>query len=153
MNATHRATLKWHVEDDTRLVPIMVIKGAYLIPEVTTRILSPQHLAQQADNHYPREEGMGAMTTSKNITLFWSQRRFTRTVPLDPRTNVGLTMTASGAWSYCAFCVDEETKQANIFTSHIIPDDEDKDSFQPRDLVEPPAPEEDNQVTSPEQSH
>ena len=156
VNATHRGTLKWHVEDDTGLVHVMVIKGAYLIPDTATRILSLQHLAQQADDHYPREEGTGALTTSKNITLFWSQQRFAKTVPLDPRTNVGLTTTASGARSYRAFCTsidEEETKQPSIFTSHVIPDDEDDDSFQPRDPVEPPAPEEEDPVTSPEQSH
>ena len=134
----------------------MVIKGAYLIPDAATRILSLQHLAQQADDHSPREEGKGALTTSKNITLFCSQQRFAKTVPLDPWTNVGLTMTASGARSYRAFCATidaEETKQTNIFTTHVIPDDEDDDSFQPRDLVEPPAPEEDDQVSWPEQSH
>ena len=70
-NATHRGTLKWHIEDDQGLVHVMVIRGAYLIPDAATRILSPQHLAQQADNHYPREEGTGALMTSKNITLFW----------------------------------------------------------------------------------
>ena len=70
VKATHRGTLKWHVEDDSRLVHIMVIKGTYLIPDAATRILSPQHLAQQADDHYPKEEGTGALTTSKNITLF-----------------------------------------------------------------------------------
>ena len=121
-----------------------------LIPDAATRILSPQHLAQQADDHYPREEGTGA------LTLFWSQRRFTKTVWLDPRTNVGLTTTASGAQSYRAFCASidkEETMQANIFMMHVILDDEDEGSFQPRDPVEPPAPEEDKQVTSPEQSH
>ena len=37
----------------------MVIKGAYLIPNAAAGILSPQHLAQQADDHYPREEGTG----------------------------------------------------------------------------------------------
>ena len=73
-NATHCGTLKWHVEDDTGLVHIMVIQGAYLIPDAATRILSPQHLAQQANDHYPREEGTGSLTMSKNITLFWSQR-------------------------------------------------------------------------------
>ena len=62
-NATHRGTLKWHVEDDTGLVHVMVIRGVYLIPNAVTRILSPQHLAQQANDHYPREEGMGALTT------------------------------------------------------------------------------------------
>ena len=102
MKATHRGTLKWHVEDDSGLVHIMVIKGTYLIPDAATRILSTQHLAQQADNHYPKEEGRGALTTSKNITLFWSQ--IAKTVPLDLRTNMGLTMTASGARSFCAFC-------------------------------------------------
>ena len=78
----------------------MVIKGAYLIPEAATRILSPQHLAQQADDHYPEEEGTRALTTSKQIMLFWSHWRFTKTVPLDPSTNVGLTTTASGAQSF-----------------------------------------------------
>ena len=73
-NTTQRGTLKWHVEDDTGLVHIMVIQGACLIPDAATRILSPQHLAQLANDHYPREEGTGALTTSKNITLFWSQR-------------------------------------------------------------------------------
>ena len=37
--------------------------------------------------------------------------------------------------------------------AHIIPDDEDDDSFQPRYPVAPPAPEEEDPVTSPEQSH
>ena len=126
--ATHRGTVKWHVEDDTGLVHVMVIRGAYLIPEAATRILSPQHLAQQADDHYPKEEGTGAITTSKNITLFWSQRRFTKTVSLDKTTNVGLTTMAPGTRSFRAFCTTmerPETNQMNIFSTHIIPSDED----------------------------
>ena len=103
-HATHRGTIKWHIEDDRGLVHVMIIRGAYLIPEAPTRILSPQHLAQQADNHYPQEEGTGALTTSKTITLFWAQRRYAKTVPLDPKTNVGLTTTAAGARSFRAFC-------------------------------------------------
>ena len=139
--ATHRGTVKWHVEDDTGLVHVMMIRGAYLISEAPTRILSPQHLAQQASDHYPKEEGTGPITTSKHITLFWSQRRFTNTVPLDPITNMGLTTTAPGARSFRAFCATmekPETNQTNIFTTHIIPSDEDDESFQPRNPVEPP---------------
>ena len=126
----------------------MVIKGAYLIPDVATRILSPQHLAQQADDHYPKEEGTGALTASKTITLFWSQRRFAKTMPLDPSTNVGLTMTTSGARSFHAFCATvavPETMQPNIFTMHIIPDEDDDNSFQPNDPVELLPPEENHQ--------
>ena len=145
--ATHQGTIKWHLEDNNGLVHVMVIKGAYFIPEAATRILSPQHLTQQADDHYPYKEGTGALTTSKNITLFWSQRCFTKTVPLNPSTNVGLTTTASGAWSFCAFCATitvPETIQPNIFTMHIIPDEDNDESFQPKDLVESLSPEENN---------
>ena len=137
--ATHRGTIKWHLEDDNGLVHVMVITGAYLIPEACTRILSPQHLAQQAEDHYPKEEGTGALTTSKNIILFWSQRRYSKMAPLNPKTNVGMTTTASGARSFRAFHVTiaaPKTQQTNIFTTHVIPDEEDDDSFQPRDPVE-----------------
>ena len=124
--ATHRGTVKWYIEDDHGLVHVMVITGAYLIPETTTRILSPQHLAQQVNDHYPTVEGTGALTTSKNITLFWAQRRFKKTVPLDSKTNVGLTTTASGARSFRAFCATvngPETNELNIFTTHVIPEE------------------------------
>ena len=137
--------IKWHLKDDNGLVHVMVIKGAYFIPEVATRILSPQHLAQQAEDHYPSEEGTGALTTSKTITLFWSQRCFVKTVPLDPSTNVGLTTTASSARSFRAFCATvtvPKTVQPNIFTMHIIPDEDDDESFQPKDPVESLSPEE-----------
>ena len=152
-DATHRGTLKWYLEDDTGLVHVILIQGAYLIPNATTRILSPQHFAQQANDHYPKEEGTGSLTTSKNITLFWSQRLFTKTVPLDPRTNVGLTTTAPGTRSYRAYCATidtQETEETNIFTTHVIPDDDDE-SFQPKDPVDPPELEEEP-VASPEQS-
>ena len=155
-DATHRGTLKRYLEDDTGLVHVVVIQGAYLIPDATTRILSPQHLAQQANDHYPNEEGTGSFTTSKNITLFWSQRCFTKTVLLDPHTNVQLTTTAAGTRTYHAFCEsinEEETKETNIFTAHVIPDDEDDESFQPKDPVAPPSDEEDEPVASPKQSH
>ena len=141
--ATHRGPIKWHIEDDNGLVHVMVIKGAYLIPDMATRILSPQHLGQQAEDHYLKEEGTGALTMSKTIKLFWSQRRFAKTVPLDPSTNVGLTTTTSGARSFHAFCTTvtvPETVQPNIFMTHIIPDEDDDDTFQPKDPVEPPSP-------------
>ena len=56
---------------------------------------------------------------------------------------MGLTTTASGARSFRAFCATierPETKQAKLFTMHIIPNDEDDESFQHKDLVEQPQP-------------
>ena len=68
---------------------------------------------------------------------------------------MGLTTTADRSLSYRAFCASidaEETNQTNIFTTHVIPNDEDDESFQPSDPVAPPAPEEDDPVAYPEQS-
>ena len=53
---------------------------------------------------------------------------------------MGLTTMASGTWAFCAFCttVDiPETSQSNIFLTHIIPNEDDGSSFQPKDPVEP----------------
>ena len=146
--------MKWYIEDDHGLVHELVITGAYLIRETTTRILSPQHLAQQANDHYPTAKGTGALTTSKNITLFWAQRRFTKTVPLYPKTNVGLSITASGAGSFCAFCDTinhPETNEMNIFTTQIIPEEEDDESFQPKDPVKPDTQDENEQLKAPDE--
>ena len=66
---------------------------------------------------------------------------------------MGLTTTAAGTRSYRAFCAmieTEETRETNIFTTHVIPDDDNDESFQPSDPEAPPALEEEP-VASPEQ--
>ena len=64
------------IGDDNGLVHVMTIQGVYLVPEATTRIMSPQHLAQQAQVHSPRPEGTGSINASKSATLFRNQRRY-----------------------------------------------------------------------------
>ena len=44
---------------------------------------------------------------------------------------------ARSFWAFSATLERPETKQENIFTTHIIPDDDDE-SFQRKDPVEPP---------------
>ena len=66
-------------------------------------------------------------------------------MPLDPRPNMGLTTMASGVQSFHTFCATlniTKTRQTNIFMTHIIPNKNDEDSFQPKDPVEPPLPKE-----------
>ena len=53
---------------------VFTISGTYLVPTASTRILSPQHLAQQAQDHYPTAEGTSSTTLGKNGMLFWNQR-------------------------------------------------------------------------------
>ena len=50
-------------------------------------------------------------------------------------------MTASGARSFRAFCDTinvPETRQTNIFMMHVILDEDDEESFQPKDPIGPP---------------
>ena len=95
--ATQRGTVRWLVEDDNQLVHAMTIQGVYLVPEATTRIMSPQHLAPQVQDHSPYPEGTGSINTSKSVTIFWNQRKYDKTVPLDPKLNVGMTTTVAGS--------------------------------------------------------
>ena len=77
----HRETVRWLIKDDQGVTHVFTITGAYLDPTASTRILSPQHLAQQAQDHYPRAEGTGSTTLSKNIMLVWNQRKQSKTLP------------------------------------------------------------------------
>ena len=45
--ATHRGAVRWLIKDDEGVTLVFTITGAYLVPTASTRILSPQHLAQQ----------------------------------------------------------------------------------------------------------
>ena len=62
-----------------------------------------------------------------------------------------LTTTAAGARSFRAFCANikvPETVQPNIFTTHVIPDDDDE-SFQRKDLIELPNSDTEEMVDAP----
>ena len=134
------------IEDDKGMTYVFTIDGTYLVPTASTRIFSPQHLAQQAQDHYPREQGMGSTTVSKNIMLFWNQIKHTKPVPLDPKINVGITTTPAGDKKFKLYrskMTTPETKEVNIIETHMIPlEDEDNNiSLQPEDPVQNPVEE------------
>ena len=136
------------IEDDKGMTHVFTIHGTYLVPTASTRILSPQHLAQQAQDHYPRAEGMGSTTLSKNIMLYWNQRKHTKTVSLDPKLNVGITTTAPGAKTAGAKKLKQyrskmTTPENKSFETHMIPpeDEDDNVSLQPEDPVQNPVEE------------
>ena len=106
------------------------------------RILSPQHFAQAANDHHPQPEGTGSITNSKNIALFWGQQRYTKTILLDKRLNIGLTWMAPGSEAFTAYLATmpkDREDGIQAFVSHVILDDADSDddaSLQPKDPVQ-----------------
>ena len=143
--ATYCGTVKWKIEDDNNSIHTFVIPNTYYIAAAPTRILSPQHFAQQMQDHKPHTEGTGCMTTSMAIVLFWDQRKFTKTVKLDPKLNIAMTNTAPGIKHYKPYLMNQgmSNQNASVFETHIIPEDEsDKDqdnadlSFQPPDPIQ-----------------
>ena len=106
--ATYHGTVKWKIEDDNNINHTFVIPNTYYIAAAPTRILSPQHFAQQMQDHKPHAEGTGCMTTSMTIVLFWDQRKFTKTVKLDPKLNIAMTNAAPGIKHYKAYLMNQE---------------------------------------------
>ena len=111
---------------------------------VPNQILSLQHFAQVANDHCPNPEGMGSITSSKNITLFWGQWKYAKTIPLDKNLNIGLTWTVPGDevfTAYLAMMPSNRVDWIQAFVSHVIPDDANTDnnaSMQPKDPVQAP---------------
>ena len=142
--ATHRGTVLWKIEDDTGKVHSININGTYYMTGVPNRILSPRHFAQAANDHHPQPEGMGLIINSKNITLFWGQQKYTKTIPLDKSLNIGLIWMAPGSEAFTAYLATMPNNGVDgiqAFVSHIIPDNADSDddaSLQPKDPVQVP---------------
>ena len=106
--ATYCGTIKWKIQDDNNIIHTFIIPNTYYIAAAPTRILSPQHFTQQMQDHKPHAEGTGCMNTSMTIVQFWDQRKFTKTVKLDPKLNIAMTNTALGIKQYKAYLMNQE---------------------------------------------
>ena len=140
--ATHRGTVRWKIKDNAGKVHLININDTYYMVDVPNRILLPQHFSQAANNHHPKPEGMGSITSSKNITLFWGQQRYTKTIPLDKNLNISLTWTAPACETFTAYLAtmpNDRVERIQALLSHVIPESADSDddaSMQPKDPVQ-----------------
>jgi hypothetical protein len=108
-------TIKWKIEDDDGIAHTIIIPNSIYAPHAPSRLLSPQHWAQEAKDNKPMKDGTWCGTYHDRITLQWKQRQYTRTVALDRNsTNVGTITTASGYEKYHAFCAEVEGKEFDL---------------------------------------
>jgi hypothetical protein len=82
----YSATIGWNFADDNGVPhPFVIPNSLFLIPGATSRLMSPQHWAQEAKDTYPVPHGTwcGPLDDTIVLPVQWKQRRFTRTLLLD----------------------------------------------------------------------
>jgi hypothetical protein len=88
--------------------------------------------------------------------MFWAQRKFTKTIPLDAKLNIGITRSSAGHKQFSAYvtAISDPVSHLQIFESHILPSHESDDNptANPSDVrtnTAPPHPLDDSSVLPP----
>ena len=65
---TLKGMVLWCIKDDQGIIHKFTLPNTYLVPGTVTRVLSPQHLVQQANNNFPVPGGTGQFTSDMTLT-------------------------------------------------------------------------------------
>ena len=129
----YSATIKCSIEDDDGITHDIVIPNGLYVKESPSKLLSPQHWAQTAQDFKPLPRGTWCSTYHDCIQLHWAQRKHTKTVKLSEGSgNIATMYTAPSYKAFSIFCnmceveMDEDDPIINMVT-HLIPDDENED--------------------------
>lgn len=127
--ATLIGTVEWKWEDDLGRIHTKRIPNTRYVSTLPFCLLSPQHLARELQDHHPTSEGVGCITLSTTMELFWDQRQFKRTIPLHRNTgHVGFIRSASGfrnSNAYCGLLALDGVQDPVCLPVHVIPPDDD----------------------------
>ena len=62
----------------------ITLPNSYYVPGALSHILSPQHWLQTAKDNKPDPRGTWCATYDDEIVLWWNQRKYKRSYPIDP---------------------------------------------------------------------
>jgi hypothetical protein len=151
-----QGTIKWQILDDQGSIRELIIPNSFWVPGGNSRLLSPQHWAQEVDNNYPLPHGTRCITNGDAVMLQWNQRNYSKTITLEKDgTNVGTMWSKPGydiASKVMAYVI--ETHPTLCFSSETI-DIINQDPYDPNIdddgiIIEPP----DNQpLISPDENN
>ena len=124
-----KGTVKWSWEDDMGVITHHLIPNTIFIPSSPDRILSPQHWSQERTKL--GDATAHAFTDHTFTKLIWKGGSHTKSVPLDPLTNVATMLSKQGYQAIESFSnvvsddeVDDKAEQRNPSTSPNSSDDE-----------------------------
>src|SRR5688500_8818477 len=94
-------TIRWSINDNNGMSHDFVIANSYNVKQAPTRLFSPQHWAQEANNDIPEPNGSWCATYKESVVLQWQQRKYQRTLPIHKGSiNIGIMHTTAGYDNY-----------------------------------------------------
>ena len=124
----HIGTTRIYWEDDLGRRHEFRLPNSYYVPGCPHRLLSPQHWAKELKKQNPKlREEPKEVTYRNRVELSWGEA--TKTIFLDPNTNVATFRSASGYKAFDAFCAEAEIDGDSdihplCMDTNIISDDE-----------------------------
>ena len=114
-------TLSLRLEDDNGKITSFEIPESYYTPDGDACLLSPQHWAKSMKKSQRPPDGYAPeQTFHDRVVLQWGRNHLsTKTIPLDPRTNVATFSLAHGFNEfelYCNQCIDVAKEDLNPVT-------------------------------------
>ena len=103
VKATMKGTVRWSFANDNGQVHEEYIPNTYFNDDCPYCLYSPQHIAQLANDHYPKSNGTYCITYADKVELYWDQATQMRTVPIDPKLNVFILKSAPDVQQFHAF--------------------------------------------------
>jgi hypothetical protein len=136
--ATMKGTVRWSFANDEGQVHDEFIPNTYHNESLPYCLYSPQHVAQVSNDHHPIRNGTCCITYADMLELHLDQRKQTRTVRIDPSTNIFIMRLAPTyaphhkrfvAFNHAIEEIDGEeyemaTKDTMCMVSNVIPDNE-----------------------------
>jgi len=75
---------------------LRLIPNSFVVPSSKSKLFCPQHWAQEARDNTPELSGTVCITDDKQVIFMWSHKKYSKTVPLDPKAKVAIMYTAPG---------------------------------------------------------
>ena len=120
-----QGTIRWYIDDDDGVSHAITLPNSIYYPNAKSRLLSPQHWAQEVKDNKPQRNGTWCATYDDKVVLYWNQQQCHRTIPLSKsEDNVATIRTTPGYKRFIAF--DTRMESTMEFTSkpNIVSDDE-----------------------------
>jgi hypothetical protein len=96
-------TVKWSMLDDNGTNTDFIIPNVYYNAAAPYRLFSPQHVAQELKRIDP-DQALSSTTHFDRVILSWDQGRKTKTIQLDPFSNVALARSSPGYQQFAMYC-------------------------------------------------